>query len=129
MESFGGSNREQKLSTALVLEIYCFYQQAEGLPLIILIRLSPFPPYVYSQALFAVSTSLKCAYGTANDASKSISEVKFWQFMLATVFYQSRIFLSVFVGSRIALFSDEKQRGQMDSCNYLVLAYVGNTHV
>jgi len=72
--------------------------QAEGLPLIILIRLSPFPPYVYSQALFA-----------------SVSVVKFWQFMLATVFYQSRILLSVFVGSRVAVFSDEKQRGQMDA--------------
>lgn len=29
-------------------------QAAKGLPLIILIRMSPFPPYVYSQALFAV---------------------------------------------------------------------------
>lgn len=29
-------------------------QEAKGLPLIILIRLSPFPPYAYSQALFAV---------------------------------------------------------------------------
>lgn len=30
-------------------------QQAKGLPLIMLIRLSPFPPWVYSNTLFAVS--------------------------------------------------------------------------
>ena len=30
-------------------------QKAKGLPLIILVRVSPFPPWVYSNALFAVS--------------------------------------------------------------------------
>jgi uncharacterized membrane protein YdjX (TVP38/TMEM64 family) len=32
-----------------------FIQDAKGLPLIVLIRLSPFPPWVYSNSLFAVS--------------------------------------------------------------------------
>ncbi|KAF8528966.1 Golgi apparatus membrane protein TVP38 [Hysterangium stoloniferum] len=72
--------------------------QANGLPLIILIRLSPFPPYVYSQALFA-----------------SISVVKFWQFMLATICYQPRILLAVFIGSKVGTLSDGRQRGEMDT--------------
>jgi uncharacterized membrane protein YdjX (TVP38/TMEM64 family) len=32
-----------------------FFQKAKGLPLIILIRVSPFPPWVYSNSFFAVS--------------------------------------------------------------------------
>jgi len=72
--------------------------QANGLPLIILIRLSPFPPYVYSQALFA-----------------SISVVKFWQFMLATICYQPRVLLAVFIGSKVSTLSDGRQRGEMDT--------------
>ena len=43
-------------------------QEAKGLPLIILIRFSPVPPWVYSNALFA-----------------SINSVAFWQFMVATM--------------------------------------------
>ncbi|KAF8525348.1 hypothetical protein JB92DRAFT_2877537 [Gautieria morchelliformis] len=78
---------------------------AKGLPLIILIRVSPFPPYVYSQALFA-----------------SISVVKFWQFMLATVCLQPRIFLAVFIGSQIAKFSDKDERGKMDKTTQMVNA-------
>ncbi|KIJ56629.1 hypothetical protein M422DRAFT_22781 [Sphaerobolus stellatus SS14] len=77
--------------------------ETQGLPLIILIRLSPFPPYVYSQALFA-----------------SIKVVKFRHFMLATLFYQSRILLSVFIGTRIAAFSDGTQRGQMDTTTKVI---------
>ncbi|KAF8592389.1 Golgi apparatus membrane protein TVP38 [Ramaria rubella] len=78
---------------------------AKGLPLIILIRMSPFPPYVYSQALFA-----------------SISVVKFWQFMLATFCFQPRIVLAVFIGSRIAKLSDTNQRGQMDTTTKILNA-------
>lgn len=32
------------------------FQEAKGFPLIILIRISPFPPWVYSNSLFAVSS-------------------------------------------------------------------------
>jgi len=46
---------------------------------------------------------------------KSISVVKFWQFMLATVCFLPKILLAVFIGSRIAKFSDKEQRGQMDT--------------
>jgi golgi apparatus membrane protein TVP38 len=35
--------------------------------------------------------------------------------MLATVCIQPRVFLAVFIGSRIAKFSDKDQRGQMDT--------------
>jgi len=70
---------------------------AKGLPLIILIRFSPMPPWVYSNALFA-----------------SIVSVKFWQFMVANLFLMPKILLTVFVASRIAALADRDQRGQMD---------------
>ena len=50
------------LETVIVSFFPCFLllwptiiQDAKGLPLIILIRISPLPPWVYSNALFAVS--------------------------------------------------------------------------
>ncbi len=39
--------------------------------------------------------------------------MKFWQFVVATTFVLPKIFLSVFIGSRIAMFSDGK-RGEMN---------------
>jgi len=72
--------------------------EAKGLPLIILIRFSPVPPWVYSNALFA-----------------SIKSVAFWQFMVATIFIQPKVLLSVFVASRIAELADRDQRGKMDT--------------
>ncbi|KAJ6515995.1 hypothetical protein C8R45DRAFT_958335 [Mycena sanguinolenta] len=71
---------------------------AKGLPLIILIRVSPLPPWVYSNMLFA-----------------SIGSVSLWQFMTATFFVFPKLFLHVFIGSRIAAFSDGETRGQMDT--------------
>ncbi|KAG9002671.1 Tlg2-vesicle protein [Tulasnella sp. JGI-2019a] len=72
--------------------------RARGLPLIILIRLSPFPPWVYANLLFA-----------------SIDTVAFWQFMIATMVYSSKLFIQVWIGSRIAAFSDGTQRDEMDT--------------
>ncbi|KAI5125062.1 hypothetical protein M0805_007485 [Coniferiporia weirii] len=72
--------------------------RAKGLPLIILIRISPFPPWVYSNACFA-----------------SIEAVSLWQFIVATLCVMPKLFLVVFIGSRIAKFSDGKQRGEMDT--------------
>ncbi|KAG8761454.1 Tlg2-vesicle protein [Serendipita sp. 396] len=69
----------------------------KGLPLIILIRFSPLPPWVYSNALFA-----------------SITSVKFWQFMVANLFLIPKILLTIFVASRIAALADRDQRGKMD---------------
>ncbi|KAF8484949.1 Golgi apparatus membrane protein TVP38 [Russula ochroleuca] len=71
---------------------------AKGLPLIILIRISPFPPWVYSNSLFA-----------------SIQSVSVWQFMAATVCSFPRFLLYVFIGSRMASLSDGKQREHMDT--------------
>ncbi|KAJ6539253.1 hypothetical protein B0H19DRAFT_1178001 [Mycena capillaripes] len=71
---------------------------AKGLPLIILIRMSPLPPWAYSAILFA-----------------SIESVSLWQFLVATCFVFPKIFLHVFIGSRIAALSDGGQRGQMDT--------------
>jgi len=72
--------------------------RAKGLPLIILIRISSFPPWVYANALFA-----------------GINSVSLLQFLVATVFVLPRIFLFVFIGSRIAKFSDGEQRHRMDT--------------
>ncbi|KAA1466210.1 Golgi apparatus membrane protein TVP38 [Dentipellis sp. KUC8613] len=71
---------------------------AKGLPLMVLIRLSPFPPWVYSNALFS-----------------SIKAVSIWQFMIATICIFPRFLLYVFIGSRLAALSDGNQRGEMDT--------------
>ncbi|KIO29117.1 hypothetical protein M407DRAFT_242720 [Tulasnella calospora MUT 4182] len=72
--------------------------RARGLPLIILIRLSPFPPWVYANLLFA-----------------SIETVSFVQFMIATVFYTPKLMIAVWIGSRVAMLSDGSQRDKMDT--------------
>ncbi|TDL29433.1 Golgi apparatus membrane protein TVP38 [Rickenella mellea] len=77
--------------------------RAKGLPLIILIRLSPFPPWVYSNAMFA-----------------SIEAVALWQFVIATLCTLPKLLLTVFIGSRIAQFSDGETRGQMDPTTKII---------
>ncbi|CAE6428312.1 hypothetical protein ACGC1H_000700 [Rhizoctonia solani] len=72
---------------------------AKGLPLIVLIRLAPLP-WTYSNALFA-----------------TIESVSFWQFMVATVLYTPKLFIIIFIGSRVAKFSDGQQRGEMDAAS------------
>ncbi|KAJ8523462.1 hypothetical protein ONZ45_g57 [Pleurotus djamor] len=71
---------------------------AKGLPLIILVRVSPFPPWVYANSLFA-----------------SVEAVALWQFVVATLFIFPKLALHVFIGSRIAPFADGDQRGHMDT--------------
>ncbi|KAI0347336.1 Golgi apparatus membrane protein TVP38 [Trametopsis cervina] len=71
--------------------------KAKGLPLIFLIRASPFPPWAYSNSLFA-----------------SIEPVALWQFVLATFVVLPRVALHVFIGSRLAALSDGDTRKQMD---------------
>ncbi|KAF7331992.1 hypothetical protein MKEN_00079500 [Mycena kentingensis (nom. inval.)] len=71
---------------------------AKGLPLIIAIRMSAFPPWVYSNVLFA-----------------SIGSVALWQFLTATLFVFPKIFLHVYIGSRLAALSDGQQREHMDT--------------
>jgi len=71
---------------------------AKGLPLIILIRISPFPPWSYSNSLFA-----------------SIQSVSLWQFMVATTCNFPKYLLYVFIGARMASLSDGKQRDHMDT--------------
>ncbi|KAJ3855659.1 Golgi apparatus membrane protein TVP38 [Lentinula lateritia] len=70
----------------------------KGLPLIILIRISPFPPWVYSNSLFA-----------------SIESVALWQFVVATTFVFPKLLLHAFIGSRMAALSDGNQREEMDT--------------
>ncbi|KAJ3475058.1 hypothetical protein NLI96_g12089 [Meripilus lineatus] len=72
--------------------------EAKGLPLIMLIRASPFPPWVYSISLFA-----------------SIRAVKFWQFVTATFVVFPKLALQVFIGSRLAELSDGETRRHMDT--------------
>lgn len=72
--------------------------RTKGLPLIILIRVSPFPPWVYSNSLFA-----------------SIEAVSLWQFVVATCFIFPKILLLVVIGSRMAALSDGDSRSHMDT--------------
>ncbi|KAL4081792.1 hypothetical protein V8B97DRAFT_99356 [Scleroderma yunnanense] len=81
--------------------------RAKGLPLIILIRVSPFPPWVYSNSLFS-----------------SIEAVSLTQFVLATLFVLPRVLVLVFIGSRIGSLSDGEQRNQMDTQTKLINSFL-----
>jgi len=72
--------------------------QAKGLPLIILIRMSPFPTFMWNNILFA-----------------SVEAVTLWQFVIATLFLYPKLLLHVFIGSRAAALSDGEQRSHMDT--------------
>ncbi|KAG1753937.1 Golgi apparatus membrane protein TVP38 [Suillus paluster] len=64
--------------------------RSRGMPLIILIRISAFPPWVYSNSLFASIAPRLC-------------------------FVLPKVMVYVFVGSRIARLSDGEQRNHMDT--------------
>jgi len=81
--------------------------RTKGLPLIVLIRVSPFPPWVYSNSLFA-----------------SIEPVKLWQFVVATLLMSPKLLLHVFIGFRIAALSDGRQRQHMDTQTKIINAVV-----
>jgi len=72
--------------------------KSKGLPLVILIRVSPLPPWVYANTLFA-----------------SIHTVALWQFVIATFFLTPKLLLQTFIGSRLAPLSDGRQRDEMDT--------------
>ncbi|KAJ3528280.1 hypothetical protein NM688_g8019 [Phlebia brevispora] len=72
--------------------------RAKGLPLIFLIRASPFPPWVYSNSLFA-----------------SIEAVSLWQFVVATTAVFPKVAVHTFIGSKLASLSDGETRRQMDT--------------
>jgi len=72
--------------------------RAKGLPLMILIRMSPFPPWTWSNVLFS-----------------SIEAIALWQFIIATLFVYPKVLLHVFIGSRAAALSDGEQRSHMDT--------------
>ncbi|KAG2348793.1 Golgi apparatus membrane protein TVP38 [Suillus weaverae] len=72
--------------------------RSRGMPLIILIRVSSFPPWAWSNSLFA-----------------SIAPVSLFQFFIATWFVLPKVMVYVFVGSRIARLSDGEQRNHMDT--------------
>jgi len=60
---------------------------------------------VYSNALFA-----------------SIEAVHLWQFVIANLFTLPKLFLTVFIGARVAALSDGKQRGEMDTQTKIINA-------
>ncbi|CEQ38898.1 SPOSA6832_00370 [Sporobolomyces salmonicolor] len=70
--------------------------RVKGLPLIILLRLCPFP-YPYSNAFFA-----------------SVETVTLLQFFLATLTITPKLLLHVFVGHRTYLFASPEHRSKMD---------------
>lgn len=77
--------------------------QSRGMPMIILIRISSFPPWAWSNTLFA-----------------SIASVSLFQFFTATLFLLPKVMVYVFVGSRIARLSDGEQRNHMDTQTKIV---------
>lgn len=77
--------------------------KSKGLPLVILIRLSPIPPWVYANTLFA-----------------SIHTVALWQFIIATFCLSPKFLLHAFIGSRLAPLSDGEQRQKMDTQTMIV---------
>ncbi|KAG1874535.1 Golgi apparatus membrane protein TVP38 [Suillus subalutaceus] len=77
--------------------------RSRGIPLIILIRVSSFPPWAWSNSLFA-----------------SIAPVSLFQFFIATLFILPKVMVYVFVGSRIARLSDGEQRNHMDTQTKIV---------
>ncbi|OJA16990.1 hypothetical protein AZE42_00571 [Rhizopogon vesiculosus] len=77
--------------------------RSRGMPLIIVIRMSSFPPWVYSNTLFA-----------------SIVSVSLPQFFIATCFVLPKVMVYVFIGSRIARLSDGEQRNHMDTQTKLI---------
>ncbi|BGP53011.1 hypothetical protein JCM8202_004095 [Rhodotorula sphaerocarpa] len=83
--------RRQKTFAALSRAV-----RVKGLPLIVLLRLCPFP-YPYSNAFFA-----------------SIETVSFYEFMLATLAITPKLLLHVFIGHRTYLFADPASRHKMD---------------
>ena len=93
-----------------------YFQSAKGLPLIFLIRASPFPPWVYANSLFAVSILGPVTLSVADSLyGQSIEAVSLWQFMAATTVVFPKLALHVFVGSRLAALSDGETRRQMDT--------------
>jgi uncharacterized membrane protein YdjX (TVP38/TMEM64 family) len=46
---------------------------------------------------------------------QSIEPVRFWQFIVATLFISPKLLLHVFIGSKMAALSDGDQRGRMDT--------------
>ncbi|KAL6309559.1 Golgi apparatus membrane protein TVP38 [Sparassis latifolia] len=71
---------------------------AKGLPLITLVRASPFPPWGWAHAMFA-----------------SVDTVALWQFFLASFVLFPKFALFVLIGSRLAALSDGDQRSHMDT--------------
>lgn len=62
-----------------------------GIGLVVLLRLCPVPPWVYSNLGFSLLPSDKLSFG---------------QFLLATILSTPRLFLHVFIGSRVFALSD-----------------------
>lgn len=77
--------------------------KSKGLPLVVLIRLSPMPPWVYANTLFA-----------------SIHTVALWQFIVATFCLSPKLLLLTLIGSRLAPLSDGEQRKGMDKQTMII---------
>jgi len=81
--------------------------RAKGLPLIVLIRICPFPPWAYSSVFFS-----------------SIEAVSLWQFAAATACLFPKFLLYAFIGSRMAALSDGNQRVEMDTQTKIINSVV-----
>ena len=79
--------------------------------------MSPLPPWVYANTLFAVSplSVVLILFCLSIRVLQSIHTVKLWQFVIATFFLSPKLFLYTFIGSRLAPLSDGEQRQKMDT--------------
>lgn len=91
--------------------------ESKGLGLIVLIRISPFPPWVYSNTLFAVRLSHRIApfNPITQHLLQSISSVRLWQFVFATLFTLPKVCLHVFIGASRFLFFHGNTYSHFDS--------------
>lgn len=107
-----GSCHSQCVSSAsaYLLSRRCL-QRSRGMPLIILIRMSSLVPWAWSNSLFAVSFSIASNLDLM-PSQQSISSVSLLQFFIATCFVVPRVVIQVFIGSRVARLSNNKQRNR-----------------
>lgn len=98
------------------------FQKAKGLPLVILIRLSPVPPWAYSNTLFSVSprSTVLIRPRLLIEVSQSIHTVALWQFVIATFCLAPKLLLYTLIGSRLAPLSDGDQRQEMDTQTMII---------
>lgn len=88
------SNKLSSLSNSPKWRAISLAITERGIGLVVLLRLCPIPPWVYSNLGFSLLPEEQLSY---------------WNFLLATLLSTPRLFLHVFIGSRVFNLSDPNQ--------------------